>query len=237
MKNDFLNNFKHLDKSKKEKFVSQIFSNVADNYDFMNDVMSFGLHRSWKRKMISLMKINPSSVVLDLASGSGDLASLVKKKSNCNCIIYDANTDMLKKAKKKMEDGIFIAGKAENLPFKNNIFDYVVVAFGLRNFSDMNKALIEIRRVLKKGGVLLSLEFSDINSNILKKLFYFYGKLIPKYAGLLLNKKLAYEYLIESIKQFPDQIELSRKLKKNKFNNINVIDILDGLAAIHTSEK
>lgn len=237
MKNDFLNNFKHLDKSKKEKFVSQIFSNVADNYDFMNDVMSFGLHRSWKRKMISLMKINPSSVVLDLASGSGDLASLVKKKSNCNCIIYDANTDMLKKAKKKIEDGIFIAGKAENLPFKNNIFDYVIVAFGLRNFSDMNKALVEIRRVLKKGGVLLSLEFSDINSNILKKLFYFYGKFIPKYAGLLLNKKLAYEYLIESIKQFPDQIELSRKLKKNKFNNINVIDILDGLAAIHTSEK
>ena len=105
MKNDFLNNFKHFDKSKKEKFVSQIFSNVADNYDFMNDIMSFGLHRSWKRKMISLMKINTSSVVLDLASGSGDLASLVKKKSNCNCIIYDANTDMLKKAKKKLMMG------------------------------------------------------------------------------------------------------------------------------------
>ncbi len=226
-----------MDKSKKEKFVSQTFSNVAENYDLMNDIMSFGLHRSWKKKVVSLMDINESSVVLDLASGSGDLANLIKKKSNCSCIIYDANTKMLLKAKKKVNDGIYISGKAENLPFRNNVFDYVTVGFGLRNFSDLNKSIIEIKRVLKKNGVLLCLEFSDINSNFFRKLFHFYGKIIPKYAEFFFNKKLAYYYLIESIKQFPNQIELSKKLKKNKFNNIKVIDILDGLAAIHISKK
>ena len=205
-----------MDKSKKEKFVSQIFSNVADNYDLMNDLMSFGLHRTWKKKMVSLMKVNKKSTVLDLASGSGDLARLVKKKSKCKCIVYDANKKMLEKAKKKIEDGIFITGKAENLPFKNNTFDYVLVGFGLRNFYDLNKALIETKRVLKKGGFLISLEFSEINNNLLRKLFYFYVKIIPKYAGLLLNKELAYNYLIETIKQFPNQIELSKKLKKKK---------------------
>ena len=100
MDNNFLNNLKYLDKSKKEKFVSQIFSNVADNYDLMNDLMSFGLHRSWKKKMVSLIKVNEKSIVLDLASGSGDIAKLIKKKSNCECIIYDANVQMLRKAKK-----------------------------------------------------------------------------------------------------------------------------------------
>ena len=98
------------------------------------------------------MKVNKKSTVLDLASGSGDLARLVKKKSKCKCIVYDANKKMLEKAKKKIEDGIFITGKAENLPFKNNTFDYVLVGFGLRNFYDLNKALIETKRVLKKGG-------------------------------------------------------------------------------------
>ncbi len=226
-----------MDKSKKEKFVSQIFSNVADNYDLMNDLMSFGLHRSWKKKMVSLIKVNEKSIVLDLASGSGDIAKLIKKKSNCECIIYDANVQMLRKAKKKIGSGTFISGKAENLPFKNNTFDYITVGFGLRNFSDLNKALIEAKRVLKKGGFFVSLEFSEINNSIFRELFYLYGKVIPKYAGLFLNKRLAYEYLIKSIKHFPNQIELSKNLKKNKFHNIKVIDILDGLAAIHISEK
>ena len=143
----------------------------------------------------------------------------------------------LKGPKKKVKNCTFVLGKAEKLPFHKGSFDYVIVGFGLRNFSDLNKALSEVRRVLKKDGIFISLEFSEINSNIMRKLFYFYGKFIPKYAGLFLNKKLAYDYLIESIKQFPNQVELSNKLKKYKFNNVTVIDILDGLAAIHISKK
>ena len=107
MGNNFLNNFKYFDKSKKEKFVSQIFSNVADNYDLMNDLMSFGLHRSWKRKMISLINVSEKSIILDLAAGSGDLANLIKKKSKCQCILYDANTKMLEKAKKLIMESLY----------------------------------------------------------------------------------------------------------------------------------
>ena len=221
----------------KKILIKKLFNSASKQYDLMNDLMSVGLHRSWKRKMISLINVSEKSIILDLAAGSGDLANLIKKKSKCQCILYDANTKMLEKAKKKINNGIFISGKAENLPFKSNTFDYILVGFGLRNFSDLNMSLIEAKRVLKKGGFFVILEFSEINSNLLRKLFYFYGKIIPKYAGLLLNKKFAYNYLIESIRQFPNQIEVSKELKKKKFHNINVIDILDGLAAIHICEK
>ena len=237
MENNFLKDFKSLSKNKKEKFVSQIFSNVAENYDLMNDLMSFGLHRSWKEKLISLINVDKESYVLDLASGSGDLTKLLKDKVDCNCLIFDSNLEMLKNAKKKNKNSQIISGKAENLPFKNDSFDYVMVGFGLRNFSDLDQSLKEVWRVLKKGGFFLCLEFSEINNFITRNLFYMYGKIIPKYADIFLNRKVAYDYLIESIKQFPNQVELSGKLKGNKYSNIKVIDILDGLASIHIAQK
>ena len=203
----------------------------------MNDLMSFGLHRSWKEKLISLINVNKESYVLDLASGSGDLTKLLKDKVDCNCLIYDSNIEMLKNAKKKIKNPQIISGKAENLPFKNNSFDYVMVGFGLRNFSDLDQSLKEVWRVLKKDGFFLCLEFSEINNSIIRSLFHMYGKIIPKYADIFLNRKVAYDYLIESIKQFPNQVELSGKLKGNKYSNIEVIDILDGLASIHIAQK
>ena len=112
-----------------------------------------------------------------------------------------------------------------------------MVGFGLRNFFDLDQSLKEVRRVLKKDGFFLCLEFSEINNSIMKDLFNIYGKIIPKYADIFLNQKIAYDYLIESIKQFPNQVELSGKLKGNKYSNIEVIDILDGLASIHIAQK
>ena len=123
MENNFLKNFKSLSKNKKEKFVSQIFSNVADNYDLMNDLMSFGLHKSWKEKLVSLINVDKESYVLDLAAGSGDLTKLLKDKIDCNCLIYDSNIEMLKNAKKKNKNAQIICGKAENLPFKNDSWE------------------------------------------------------------------------------------------------------------------
>ena len=237
MENNFLKNFKSLNKNKKEKFVSQIFSNVADNYDLMNDLMSFGLHKSWKEKLVSLIDVEDQSYVLDLASGSGDLTVLLKNRVDCNCLIYDSNIKMLQKAKKKVKNAQIICGYAENLPFKKESFDYVMVAFGLRNFSDLDQSLREVWRVLKRNGIFLCLEFSEINNFFIRDLFNIYGKIIPRYAGFFLNQKMAYNYLIESIKQFPNQAELSGKLKRHRYSNIKVIDIIDGLASIHIAQK
>ena len=193
--------------------------------------------KSWKEKLISLVNVTKKSYVLDLASGSGDLTKLLKDKVDCNCLIFDSNLEMLKNAKKKIKNAQIISGKAENLPFKDESFDYVIVGFGLRNFSDIDQSLRETWRVLKKNGNFLCLEFSEINNFFIRKLFYLYGKIIPKYAGVFLNRKIAYDYLIESIKQFPNQVELSGKLKRNKYSNIEVIDIIDGLASIHIAQK
>ena len=122
------------------------------------------------------------------------------------------------------------------MPFKSNSFDIIIVSFGLRNFYDIKKSLREIKRVLKKGCKFYCLEFSHINSFSFRKLFYAYSKIIPLYGKVLLNNSEAYDYLIDSIKKFPNQVELTQKLLDSGFKNIEVIDILDGLAAIHISE-
>lgn len=205
----------------------------------MNDLMSLGLHRTWKREFINLINLNSNDLVLDLASGSGDLTKIIKEKSNCKCVVYDSSIEMIDEAKKKLdsENLFFLCGQAENLPFKNEIFDYVVVGFGLRNFSDVEKSIREIYRVLKKGGGFFCLEFSEINNIFLRKAFNLYSKIIPIYGGVFLNNKVAYSYLVQSIKHFPNQIELTKKLQKSGFANIEAIDILNGLASIHMSKK
>ncbi len=204
----------------------------------MNDVMSFGLHRIWKKNLVDLVKLTPEKVVLDLATGSGDIIKIIKKKSDCLCFGYDSNLDMINEAKKKnLKNTFFICGKSEKMPFPENILDYVVVSFGLRNFSDINKSLKEVFRILKPGGKFFCLEFSQINSPLLRKLFSIYNKIIPKYGKLISNNEFAYEYLIKSIEIFPNQIKLSKNLLKSGFKKIEVFDIIDGLSSIHIAEK
>ena len=204
----------------------------------MNDIMSFGFHRLWKKELVELLNPSQESLVLDLAAGSGDITKLIKKK-NCDCIAYDENIDMLNEAKKKLANYQvgFVNGTAENLPFQNNSFDFVITSFGIRNFSDMETALTEINRILKKKGKFLCLEFSEVNNPVLRKAVKLYYKVIPRYGKFFANNKLAYSYLIKSIEEFPNQIQFTKKLKKTHFKNIKVIDILDGVASIHISEK
>lgn len=225
-------------KQKKQILVQKIFSRISDKYDLMNDLMSFGLHRYWKSEFVNLIDIKTGDSVLDLASGSGDLLKLLDHRSDCNFIGYDSSVSMLKQAKKKIKKKNieFVKGVAENLPFKSKSFDVITVSFGLRNFYDIEKSLREIKRVLKKGRKFYCLEFSHINSFSLRKLFYAYSKIIPVYGKILLNNSEAYDYLVDSIKKFPNQVELTQKLLDSGFKNIEVIDILDGLAAIHISE-
>jgi len=204
----------------------------------MNDIMSFCLHRIWKQELIKKIKIREQDIILDLATGSGDLLELIKKKSNCNCVGYDSNIKMIMQAKKKLKKQkiFYINGVAERMPFKTNTFDFITLSFGLRNFTNIPKSLIEIKRVLKKKGKFYCLEFSEINSKGFRKIFQLYSKLIPIYGKLILNNEEAYSYLIQSIKEFPNQIQLTKKLLKAGFRKIEVFDILDGVASIHISE-
>ncbi len=234
-----LKKIKNTKKVMKKKFVNQVFSSVSMKYDFMNDLMSFGMHRIWKEKVISMLEIYKDSLVLDLAAGSGDISMRIKEKYSCKCIAIDANIEMLEIAKKKLRsiEPFYINGSAENLPFKKTIFDYVIVSFGLRNFNDIPKSLEQIHRVLKKTGTFICLEFSEVNNPILRKILKAYFKAIPKLGLLFTNNKFAYDYLVESILNFPNQIQLTKKLTQAGFKTTKVIDIIDGVAAIHISKK
>ena len=234
-----LKKIKNTKKIMKKEFVNQVFSSVSKKYDFMNDLMSFGLHRIWKEKLISLLEFSKNSLVLDLATGSGDISKKINDKYGCKCLALDANMEMLEIAQKKNDSNspFYIYGNAENLPFKKFIFDYVVVSFGLRNFNDIPRSLEQIHRVLKKRGTFVCLEFSEVNNPILRNFIKAYLKTIPKLGQLFANNKFAYDYLVESILDFPNQIQLTKKLILAGFKTVKVIDIIDGVAAIHISKK
>lgn len=225
-------------KQEKQIKVNKIFTEVSKGYDLMNDVMSLGLHRIWKKEFVNLIEFKQNDILIDIATGSGDLLQLIKRKSNCICIGYDANIDMMVEAQKKIsEENIFyVNGRAEKIPFKKNIFDIATVSFGLRNFTHIDESLSEIKRVLKLGGKFYCLEFSEINNKGLRRIFDLYSKLIPIYGKFILDNYEAYSYLIQSIKEFPNQIQLTKKILNAGFKNVEVIDILDGVASIHISE-
>ena len=226
-------------KQEKQKLVNEIFTKVSKKYDFMNDLMSFGMHRIWKEQFINIIDFRSVNRALDLATGTGDILKLISKKTSCSCIGYDANINMIKQAQKKINkrNVFFINGSAENIPFKNNCFDLVTVSFGLRNFNDIEKSLQEIKRVLKNKKKFYCLEFSQINNPLFRKIYSIYSKLIPEYGNLFAKNQEAYIYLIESIKEFPNQIQLTKNLIKAGFKNVEAIDILDGLACIHIAES
>ena len=221
--------------------MNNIFSEVADNYDFMNDVLSFGLHRIWKKQFVNLVKFKNEDVILDLAAGSGDISKLIKMKNPAlnEIFISDINKDMLGKAQKKLvNDSVkLICHSAEKIPFKVKTFDVVTVAFGIRNFSDIEKSLHEIYRVLKMNGKFMCLEFSSFNRKSLRLFFKIYCGIIPIMGKYFANNARAYKYLVESINAFPNQIIFSKMLKTVGFKNIECFDLLDGIASIHICEK
>lgn len=208
--------FQQVKANEKENKVKQVFSSVANNYDLMNDLMSAGLHRLWKREAISLCNIKPSQTILDLAGGTGDLSKLIHKKLNNTgkIVLADINKDMLKQAKSKLIDaGIidnieFVEANAQELPFEENSFDCVIIGFGLRNVTNKDKALSSIFKTLKPGGKLIVLEFSEANK-LIKPLYDTYSfNVLPKLGKLICNDKESYQYLAESIRMHPNQEKL-----------------------------
>ena len=226
----------------KKGLVQNVFDQVYDQYDLMNDLTSLGIHRLWKKNLINLMNPMPNHKLIDVACGTGDIAKIflnyVNKKSKITCV--DPNNGMIKKGKEKLKkyDNLnWVKASAENLPMAENSFDFYTISFGLRNTKDLNKALSEAYRVLKPGGRYLCLEFSKIQNSGLDFIYNKYSKFIPSIGKLIVGESKPYEYLIKSIENFVNQDELIDLMKKNNFQNCKYRNLSGGIVSIHSGWK
>lgn len=230
----------------KAHMVAEVFRSVAPKYDLMNDLMSFGLHRLWKHFTIQQAGLRPGQQVLDVASGTGDLAKAYADKVGATgrVVMTDINEAMLMVGRDRLTDaGVVgniecVQADAENLPFANNEFDCVSIAFGLRNVTHKENALKSMFRVLKPGGKLLVLEFSRAQTPLLEKLYDFYSfHIIPKLGELVANDKQSYQYLVESIRMHPDQDTLKSMLENAGFDDVQYFNLCGGIVALHKGMK
>ena len=233
--------YQEVDELDKKKFVGDVFTSVAKNYDVMNDAMSFGMHRLWKKILIELASIGEDDFILDIASGTGDISKLISKEyPNTNIFMSDINYEMLDEGRNRAIDESFNKNchfcqlSGEELPFKDNTFDVITVGFGLRNFTDKEKGLKEMKRCLKKNGKLLVLEFSKPINPVFSKIYDWYSfNVLPKLGFLLANDSDSYQYLAESIRMHPDQDKLKDMMLSVGLNNCKFFNLLNGIVAIH----
>ena len=226
----------------KNKLVNSVFSQVYKKYDLMNDIMSLGVHRVWKEKFIDWMNPQPNTKLIDVASGTGDIAKLFFNRSNGTgeVICVEPNKEMLSQGKiklKKYNSIKWINSSAESIPIEGNTFDYYSISYGIRNVSDINKVLKEAFRVLKPGGRFMCLEFSKIDNEILNFLYKQYSKTIPYIGKFIVGSDKPYKYLIDSIDKFYNQKELSKLIKNNGFSNVEFRNVSNGISAIHSGWK
>ena len=235
--------FKTVKEHEKQKKVGEVFHSVASKYDIMNDVMSAGMHRLWKRFTVNTSGVKSGDSVLDIAGGSGDLSRLFSKKvgPNGQVILTDINASMLDVGRDNMIDaGLHVPAaqcNAESLPFKDNSFDCVIVAFGLRNMTRKDIALKEMHRVLKVGGRLLVLEFSKVWSPLSKAYDAYSFKLLPFMGKLIANDAESYEYLAESIRMHPDQETLKQMMSEAGLSKVDYYNLNAGIVALHKGYK
>jgi len=226
----------------KAKLVNSVFSEVYNKYDLMNDIMSLGVHRIWKEKFIDWMNPSNNSSLIDVASGTGDIAKLfsLRNKNSSAITCIEPNEDMFKKGKKNLlnfKNIRWIKSRAETLPVKDNVYDYYTISYGIRNVSDINKALKEAYRVLKPGGRFMCLEFSKIDNEFLNFLYKHYSKAIPALGKYIVGSSKPYEYLINSIDVFYNQEQLLELITKNGFINVEYRNLSNGISAIHSGWK
>ena len=225
-----------------ERLITKVFQDVSEKYDLMNDLMSLGVHRLWKKNFINWLNPQENTILIDVASGTGDIANLYLNKINYKgsvCCV-DENKEMLDLNKKKIEKNASVkwfCNSAEKLPFKNNYFDYYTISFGIRNVSNINNVLKEAHRVLKPGGRFLCLEFSKVKNEILNRFYKIYSKSIPQIGKLIVGKSEPYEYLVNSIEEFDSQDEFFKKIKKQNFINVSYRNLSGGIVAIHSAWK
>ena len=237
--------FRQVSEKDKADLVGDIFDSVAQNYDLMNDLMSFGIHRLWKKIAVETSGLREDFIVLDLAGGTGDMVKLMRSKiSNKGSIILsDINWSMLKEGRDRLidegvEDVQIAQIDAQYLPFKDNTFDLITIAFGLRNVTDKKAALESILSSLKPGGKLMILEFSRPTNEFFRELYDIFSfEVIPKIGEFVAQSEDSYRYLAESIRMHPTQEELKDLMESAGFSNCNFDDLTNGVVAIHSGKK
>ena len=234
--------YREVPENEKAKLVGEVFTSVARKYDLMNDLMSFGAHRLWKRYFVTTSGVRAGDAVLDLAGGTGDIAALLLPRVGAkgSVVVGDINADMLSVGRDRLLDRGKVRGldyaqlDAEALPFPDKSFDCVTMAFGLRNVTHKERALSEIHRVLKIGGRALVLEFSQVRAEFLKPLYDFHSfEVLPRLGRLIAGDESSYRYLAESIRKHPDQATLKAMMETAGFARVDVRNLAAGIVAIH----
>jgi len=238
--------FRDVPVGEKQKLVGEVFSSVAGNYDLMNDLMSLGIHRAWKRYFVATAQVGKGDRVLDLAGGTGDIAALLKPRvgDDGELVLGDINGAMLRVGRDRMTDRGRVQGfryvqcNAQTLPFPDASFDLVTIAFGLRNVTDKDAALREMHRVLRVGGQARVLEFSRVQADWFRPLYDFHSfKILPRLGKLFANDADSYQYLAESIRKHPPQDELRAMMETAGFARCGYRNLSGGIVAIHTGYK
>ncbi len=235
--------YREVDWNEKQKLVGRVFTSVAGKYDLMNDLMSFGIHRLWKRHFVATSGVRRGARVLDLAGGTGDIAALLAERVGAEgeIVLGDINAEMLGVGRDRMTDrGLvgnlrYVRLNAEALPFPDGHFDAVTIAFGLRNVTDKPAALREMRRVLKPGGKAMVLEFSEVTDPLLRPLYDLHSfKVLPRLGQLIANDEDSYQYLAESIRKHPNQETLKQMMCEAGFDRTDYRNLNAGIVAIHS---
>ncbi|NJD06143.1 MAG: bifunctional demethylmenaquinone methyltransferase/2-methoxy-6-polyprenyl-1,4-benzoquinol methylase UbiE [Methylococcaceae bacterium] len=238
--------FRDVPVGEKANLVRNVFDSVADKYDLMNDLMSLGIHRIWKRIAIQLSHVRYGESVLDLAGGTGDMTALFQQRVGAagQVVLSDINAAMLNRGRDRLlDEGVsgnvsYAQIDAEKLPFADNRFDCVCIAFGLRNVTRKEEALQSIHRVLKPGGRIIILEFSEVQGDLLKKGYDLYSfKLLPLMGKLFANDADSYRYLAESIRLHPNQEKLKSMMEQAGFERCQYFNLTRGIVAVHRGYK
>ena len=237
--------FQQVDEENKKKMVEEIFDTVSSDYDLMNDILSLGAHRLWKRAAVNSCKLRPNYKVLDLAGGTGDMVKLMSSKVGEKglIILSDINKKMLETGRdniidKGINNVISVLLDAEELPFKENSFDVISIAFGLRNLSNKQRSLESVLHCLKPGGEFVILEFSKPTNDYIRELYDLYSyEILPKVGEIVANSEESYRYLAESIRMHPNQEELLKLMQDTGYTSCQYENLSNGIVAIHKGIK